>query len=222
MRIIVFVIIAMCSLCLTGCKSKQDENSNNSNYTAYKTSYTNSQENSVSQKTEYNNLNSSITETKQTQPVETDLASFSTKIMYKDENREHNMALTCSKLNGTIIKAGEVFSFCNTVGKATAEAGYKEAEIFDKEGNIKKGYGGGNCQVSSTLYNVVLQIPSLKVTERHEHSRKVSYVESGKDAAIAYGSIDFKFKNESDSDIKIYSETTENAVNIRIVKMHNA
>ena len=71
------------------------------------------------------------------------------------------------------------------------------------------------------MYNVVLQISSLKVVERHEHSRKVSYVESGKDAAIAYGSIDFKFKNENDYDIKIYSETTEDTVNIRIVKVEN-
>ena len=141
--------------------------------------------------------------------------------MYKDTNRQHNMALTCSKLNGTIVKSGETFSFCNTVGKATAEAGYKEAEIFDKQGNIKKGYGGGNCQISSTLYNVVLQIPSLKVLERHEHSRKVSYVESGKDAAVAYGSIDFRFKNENDFDIKIYSESTEDSIDLRITKIEN-
>ena len=219
MKILFIAIVTLCALCLTGCKSDQDKN--NVNYTAYKTSYTNNQENNLNQKIEDNNVNTIVTETKQTEPIETDLASFSTPIMYKDVNREHNMSLTCSKLNGTIVKAGETFSFCNTVGKATAEAGYKEAEIFDKEGNIKKGYGGGNCQVSSTLYNVVLQISSLKVVERHEHSRKVSYVESGKDAAIAYGSIDFKFKNENDYDIKIYSETTENTVNIRIVKVEN-
>ena len=165
-------------------------------------------------------VNINITEKPKT-PTEIDLASFSTKIMYKDTNRQHNMSLTCSKLNGTIVKAGESFSFCNTVGKATAEAGYKEAEIFDKNGNIKKGYGGGNCQVSSTLYNVVLQIPGLKVLERHEHSRKVSYVESGKDAAVAYGSIDFRFKNENNYDIKIYSESTEDSINLRIVKIEN-
>ena len=204
---IFIAIIVLLVFCLTGCKNKEEKN----DYTISKTSYTNTE----------NNTNINITEEKIKIPIETELASFSTPIMYKDANRQHNMSLTCSKLNGTIVNEGQTFSFCDTVGKATAEAGYKEAEIFDKEGNIKKGYGGGNCQVSSTLYNVVLQIPSLKVIERHEHSRKVSYVESGKDAAVAYGSIDFRFKNENDFDIKIYSESTENSINLKIVKIEN-
>lgn len=217
MKTLVAIVILL-AVCLTGCKNKQEENNN----TVSKTSYTNAEKNSTNKYIEnnVNNTNINITE-KPKIPTEIDLASFSTKIMYKDTNRQHNMALTCSKLNGTIVKAGESFSFCNTVGKATAEAGYKEAEIFDKNGNIKKGYGGGNCQVSSTLYNVVLQIPGLKVLERHEHSRKVSYVESGKDAAVAYGSIDFRFKNENNYDIKIYSESTEDSINLRIVKIEN-
>lgn len=215
MKILFVVIIALCALCLTGCKSDQDKN--NANYTTYETNYTNNQENHINIVTDGNDINKEIKQNK----AETELATFSTKIMYKDENREHNMSLTCAKLNGIIVKQGETFSFCNTVGKATAEAGYKEADIFDKEGNVKKGFGGGNCQVSSTLYNAILQIPNLEVIERHEHSRKVNYVESGKDAAVAYGSIDFRFKNENDYDIKIYSGTTENTVNIRIVKVEN-
>lgn len=150
---------------------------------------------------------------------ETDIASFSTKIVYKDKNRDNNMSITCSALNGTVVKSGETFSFCNTVGKATPERGYKEAEIFDKDGNIQKGYGGGNCQVSSTLYNAVLQIPTLTVVERHEHSRKVSYVEEGKDAAVSYGSVDFKFRNDNNYDIKIYSSSSANTIDIRIVKI---
>ncbi len=129
------------------------------------------------------------------------------------------MSITCSALNGTVVKSGETFSFCNTVGKATPERGYKEAEIFDKDGNIQKGYGGGNCQVSSTLYNAVLQVPTLTVVERHEHSRKVSYVEEGKDAAVSYGSVDFKFRNDNDYDIKIYSSSSANTIDIRIVKI---
>ena len=164
----------------------------------------------------------STTDTQQvTEQTEKEIANFSTKIHNKEKARQNNMRITCDSLTNTEIKPEEIFSFCNTVGKATAEAGYKEAEIFDKNGNIKKGYGGGNCQVSSTLYNVVLQIPGLKVLERHEHSRKVSYVESGKDAAVAYGSIDFRFKNENNYDIKIYSESTEDSINLRIVKIEN-
>lgn len=62
-------------------------------------------------------------------------------------------------------------------------------------------------------------MPTLTVIERHEHSNKVPYVKAGKDAAVAYGSIDFKFKNENPYDIKIYSNVTTNNVTVRIVKI---
>ena len=79
--------------------------------------------------------------------------------------------------------------------------------------------GGGNCQVSSTLYNAVLKVPNLKVTERHEHSNKVPYVKKGKDAAIAYGSYDFKFKNNSGNDIKIEASTNGKNVTISLIRI---
>lgn len=71
----------------------------------------------------------------------------------------------------------------------------------------KKAFGGGNCQVSSTLYNAVLSVPELLVVERHEHSNYVPYVPKGKDAAVAYGSYDFKFTNNTGNDIKISCTT---------------
>ena len=80
----------------------------------------------------------------------------------------------------------------------------------------QKGFGGGNCQVSSTLYNAVLAVSSLKVTERHEHSNDVPYVKDGKDAAVAYGSYDFKFINNTGYDIKIKASTDGLNVTISI------
>ena len=80
----------------------------------------------------------------------------------------------------------------------------------------KKVWEDGNCQVSSTLYNTVLSIPSLVVTERHEHSNKVPYVKKGKDAAVAYGSYDFKFRNNTGNDIKILASTDESNVIVTI------
>lgn len=129
------------------------------------------------------------------------------------------MNICCSDLNGYTVKSGETFSFCNVLGTATPEEGYKKAEVFESDGDIVKQYGGGKCQVSSTLYNAVLQVPSLVVIERHAHSRSVSYVEPGKDAAVAYGSVDFRFKNDNSYDIKIYASCSENSVAIRIVKI---
>lgn len=83
----------------------------------------------------------------------------------------------------------------------------------------KKVFGGGNCQISSTLYNAVLAVPELKITERHEHSNHVPYVEKGKDAAVAYGSYDFKFLNNSGNTIKIKASTDDKNVTISIIKL---
>ena len=65
----------------------------------------------------------------------------------------------------------------------------------------------GNCQISSTLYNAILSVPSLVVTERHAHSNSVPYIAKGKDAAVAYGSYDLKFRNDSGNDVKILAST---------------
>ena len=68
----------------------------------------------------------------QEQQKEEAIASFSTKIYNKDAARQNNIEITCSALNNTTVKNGEIFSFCNTIGPATSSKGYKEADIFDK------------------------------------------------------------------------------------------
>lgn len=147
------------------------------------------------------------------------ISSFSTKIYTKESERQNNISITCSKLNGTVVKNGGTFSFCNTIGPATSAKGYQEADIFDNDGNKKKGLGGGNCQVSTTLYNAVLKVSGLSVIERHEHSNKVPYIKSGKDAAVAYGSYDLKFRNNTGNDIRIEASATANNVSINLYKI---
>ncbi len=149
---------------------------------------------------------------------ETEIASFTTKIYTKDSERQKNVSITCNSLNDTIVENGKTFSFCNTVGKATSSKGYQKADVF-KNGEKIKALGGGNCQVSSTLYNAVLKIPELKVTERHAHSNDVPYVKKGKDAAVSYGTYDFKFANNTGNDIKIKCNTDKKNVNIQILKL---
>lgn len=227
--------------------SSNTTDSNNeatSNYEASKTSATNNV-NPDNNNQVQNQTNTSIAENNQTQnsgnPTETEnqkkednakaddvngnnlkeeeIAVFDTKILTKDPNRQHNIGLTCSTLNNTVVEKGATFSFCNTVGQATSSKGYKEADIFDADGKKKKGLGGGNCQISTTLYNAVLKVPELKVVERHEHSNYVPYIAKGKDAAVAYGSYDFKFKNDSDGKIKIQAIATENNITIKLLKI---
>ena len=136
--------------------------------------------------------------------------TYSTNITDKTPERLNNINLGTQKLNGAKVNSGEEFSFNNYIGPRTKEAGYEEAIIFDGHGNKTDGYGGGICQISSTLYNAVLNA-GLPVTERHEHSREVPYIEAGKDATVSYGSEDFKFKNTSGRTLTI-SATTENDV----------
>ena len=167
------------------------------------------------------NTPSNSTNTNIANPVskkETEIAPFSTKIHNKDPKRQNNLTITCNTLNSKEINAGETFSFCDIVGKATIEKGYQEADIF-VNGEKKQGLGGGNCQVSTTLYNAVLQVPELEVLERHQHSAHVPYIKDGQDAAVSYGAYDFKFKNNTANTIKIEMENTENNITAKILKI---
>lgn len=149
---------------------------------------------------------------KNAESKETEISTFSTTLYSKDIQRQNNIQITCSALSGTVVKSGEIFSFCSTVGPATSDKGYQKADIFDNKGNKKKGYGGGNCQISSTLYNAVMTVPNLEIIERHPHSNKVPYVKKDKDAAVAYGSYDFKFKNNTGNDIRILASVDSSCV----------
>ena len=73
--------------------------------------------------------------------------------------------------------------------------------------------------MSTTLYNAVLKVSGLSVIERHEHSNKVPYIKSGKDAAVAYGSYDLKFRNNTGNDIRIEASATANNVSINVYKI---
>ena len=206
-------------------------NNDNSNYEANKVSSNNqvnvNSENTTSEEnksdennnTAENNVNQTNITSNITNYKEEELSNFTTTIYSNDEARQNNINITCNTLNGTIVKNGATFSFCDTVGQATSSKGYMEADIFDHDGHKKKGYGGGNCQVSSTLYNAILAVPSLTVTERHAHSNSVPYVAKGKDAAVAFGSYDLKFVNNSGNDIKILLTTDGNYVVARIVSL---
>ena len=149
---------------------------------------------------------------------ETEIASFTTKIYTKDSGRQNNLTLACSTLNNTTVENGKTFSFSKTVGRATSGKGYKKADVF-RNGNVVEALGGGLCQVSTTLYNAVLKIPKLKVTERHPHSNKVPYIKSGKDAAVSYGAQDFKFVNNTGNTIKIKASNTKNNVTVKLFKL---
>jgi len=131
------------------------------------------------------------------------LSYFSTKYDASNYNRTTNLELASAKIDGVILMPGEEFSYNKVVGERTIAAGYKEAAIYSG-GQVVDGLGGGICQISSTLYNVVVQA-NLQVTERSNHQFVTSYVGAGKDATVVYGAIDFKFVNSRNYPIKIVS-----------------
>ncbi len=125
-----------------------------------------------------------------------------------------NMRVAASRLNGTVLYPGEVFSTNDCFGESTPKNGYKLAGAYIN-GKLSEDYGGGVCQVSSTLYNAVLRA-ELEVVERANHSLTVGYVPRGFDATLAGNYIDFKFKNNFSIPIYIESALTSNQVIITI------
>ena len=116
-------------------------------------------------------------------------------------SRLTNIKLACNSINGTLLQPGEEFSFNEVVGKRTKDRGYKAAPAYNS-GEVVEEVGGGICQVSTTLFNAVVK-SDLQVTERHNHSMPVSYVDKGKDAAVSWGAQDLKFINNSSEPVYI-------------------
>ena len=123
-------------------------------------------------------------------------------------NRKHNLKKACKAINGTILKPGEVFNWFKVVGPASGRRGYKKAMVFRGKTKRALDYGGGVCQVSSTLYQAALQA-DLRILERHEHSQPVGYAKKGKDATVTYGVNNLKFKNTKNYKIKLVTYAEE-------------
>ena len=142
------------------------------------------------------------------------LATYSTSYASSNANRSTNIALAASKINGTVLMPGEEFSFNGTVGKRTAANGFKTATVYSN-GQVTTDYGGGICQVSSTLYNTVLKA-NLEITNRVNHTFTVGYVPIGLDATVSWGSPDFKFKNSRNYPVKIVATTSNKRLTISV------
>lgn len=110
------------------------------------------------------------------------------------ENGNSNMALALSKINGTILQPGQVFSYNGSTGDSTdPAAGWKPAGGLSGGLSVQM-YGGGICQGATTLYNAAL-MAGMEIVERDCHSMPSSYCPIGLDATVDYGNIDFKFRN---------------------------
>ena len=142
------------------------------------------------------------------------LGSYSTNYGASGSNRGINIAIAAKTINNTILLPGEVFSYNQVVGDTTPDKGYKLGGSY-LNGELVQSYGGGICQVSSTLYNAVLYA-NLEIVLRYNHSSTVGYVPASRDATVSYGGKDFQFKNSRNYPIKISATATNGVLKIAI------
>ena len=138
------------------------------------------------------------------------LYSFTTYFDGDNSDRSENIRIAASKINGTVIEPDGVFSFNGVVGARTEENGFKPAKIIE-DGKFVLGYGGGVCQVSTTLYNAAL-LSGLEVCEYHPHSLQVSYVAPSRDAMVSGSRCDLKFKNTRKTPIYVRATCTLSSI----------
>lgn len=129
------------------------------------------------------------------------LGAYSTDFSSSSAGRAKNVTTGCSKVNGTILYPGDEFELCSTVSPFTQENGYELAGAY-QNGTTVESFGGGICQVATTLYNAVIRA-ELQVTMRFNHSMQVHYVQPSMDAAIAGNYKDLRFKNNLDAPVYI-------------------
>ncbi len=147
-----------------------------------------------------------------------DLLGEGTTTVSGSANRKHNVQLSAEACNNVILLPGEEFSYNNTTGSRTAAKGYKNAPTY-VAGQSVDDIGGGICQTSSTIYYAVLHT-ALEVVERHDHQFNTGYVTLGMDATVYFGSLDFRFRNNTDYPVKIvtnsYDSNGKRYLNVQI------
>jgi vancomycin resistance protein YoaR len=137
------------------------------------------------------------------------LFKYETKFKYsgiKYESRAKNIELIVNMLNGLTIEPGQEFSFNKIIGPRIPDAGFLSAPAIFM-GEMTEDFGGGACQVSSTLHAAV-RFSGLKIIEHHNHSRPSEYIEMGLDSTVSYPDLDFKFRNQFDYPIQINLSTS--------------
>ncbi|MDX6477193.1 MAG: hypothetical protein QOH95_2704 [Gaiellaceae bacterium] len=138
------------------------------------------------------------------------LTAFTTDMGVSSSNRIHNVHLMADYIDGTLIRPGETFSFNDVVGPRTAERGFLEGqEIIGSL--VLPSIGGGVCQTATTLFNDAFEL-GLPILERTNHNLYLSHYPMGRDATVAWGGPDFKFRNDLKHGILIKTSYTDSTL----------
>lgn len=214
----IIVLLAIMGVVIYFLFFRNTSNTPESDYNPSRISYNTILAEDNNNNTNSNSVTNSIDPNSIQAKTESKISSFTTPIVDDNKNRVTNIKITCSRISNTIVKAHEEFSFCEVAGQPSSEDGYKEAHAI-VDGEVVNAIGGGNCQVSTTIYNAAKKIDGVEITERHEHGKDVGYIEMGKDATVAYDYLDLKFKNNNDFDLKLQAYIRDNKVCVDIYKI---
>lgn len=155
-----------------------------------------------------------VLSTEQAEKCNTVLGEFSTAYTGAGKGRAQNIEAGAKKLHGRVVLPGEVFSVAAALMPFTEENGYASGGTYI-DGQLSESIGGGVCQLSTTLYNALLQT-KLEIVERHPHSMPVGYVPLGRDAAIAGDYKDLKFRNTTKSPVLLLCKATGTEVKVEV------
>jgi vancomycin resistance protein YoaR len=143
-------------------------------------------------------------------PFAKNVAQFNQSISPLNSAQRTNIAIAASAIDGTVLRPGETFSFNTVVGPRTHRRGYSKAPSYLGE-ESPSSFGGGVCVLSSTLYRLALT-SNLDIKERTAHTRTVTSVESGYDAAVWYPGTDLKFANSFNYPVRIHAAVAGNTL----------
>jgi vancomycin resistance protein YoaR len=154
------------------------------------------------------------TEKAQTMGIKERISSYTTTYPSGNRPRVNNIHLLGDALDGTLVAPGGIFSFNGTAGERTAAKGYQEAGAI-VNGKLVPQFGGGVCQVGTTIFNAVFE-SGLPVVERRNHSFFISHYPAGRDATVSWGGPDFKFKNDTPNWILVVVGYTNSSITIAL------
>lgn len=215
-----FLMFAIIML-ISGCDSEPNENTKNARNTI-----PNSDSNIAVQNAPQNQSAERLTYTEDTLRLLSGdpslLSSYSTQILTTDENRYNNIKIVADKLNGFVLEPSSGFSFNDELGPYGKDDGFLEAKILLSNGEESTGYGGGVCQLSTTLYNAIKDLDGIEITEHHNHSVPVAYAPKNQDATVSLQSgLDFKFINNNDYPIRFETAHNPNKLTVKVYKKEN-
>ena len=153
-------------------------------------------------------------------PIAAYTSYYSMKRTETNLNRIHNIKVGCGYIS-IVVNPGQEFNANKIMGKYNASKGYKKAGVLI-DGATVQGYGGGTCQVASTLYNVIRQLPKIEILQRRPHGGEgASYLPIHCDAAVGNSNLNLRWVNGYDFPLRIEALTNDDgALSIRIYKYH--